>query len=525
MNNPQCWCKHFRLVVLCAVLVLFGGQQAVAATPATQTGAPEPVKITAKKQIKKTVATKAKPKLTAVEKKHLRDQFLKGYALFEKKKYDAASPYFFEFISRLTPDDTDYEWASFFFGVCLLRMGYSHAAVDVIGHLLPRKPNTKIVSYCLEIFETLLREKPCDRRFIIETALSDQDYGFVDGDMSDFVHYYQGLYDWQRGLFAWGNQHFKKIRPWTRYFFEYLYQQALYNVYEDRIDDAIDILNQIVAHPKSTRKMRNEARKTLARLLYEKGDFKDADFMYTQIQQSILEQSENLLERAWAHYRMGHPEKAMGLLFSFEAPRFKDAFRPEYFILKSFIYKDVCHYRQALAVVNEFKSRYGDALKHVYERSKAEDNHALMLVMLSKPDINRTYQFLNLLEDEVATLEEIDNADMRAYLKSIYDLQIQESEHELRNQIDDAYAVIANDLLKYEEDTNLMEYEIGLDMYQRVSQIHYEEEQEPTAEKPNPRKVAVYKFQGEYWNDELATYQVDLENKCQNMEEWDIFFK
>jgi hypothetical protein len=513
------------MVVLFSVLTLFGVQQTTAATPATPTKAPEPAKITANKKRADKAALKAKPKLTAVEKKHLRDQFLKGYELFEKKKYSAACPYFYEFTSRLTPDDADYEWASFFLGVCLLRMGYSHAAVDIIGHLLPRKPNPKIVSYCLEIFENLLREKPCDKRFIVETALSDQDYGFVEGEMSDFVNYYQGLYDWERGLFEWGNQHFKQIRPWTHYFFKYLYQQALYNVYQERIDDAIKILDQIVAHPRATREMQNEARKTLARLLYENGAYEDADFMYTQIQQSSLEQSENLLERAWAHYRMGHPEKAMGLLFSFEAPKFKDAFRPEYFILKSFIYKDVCHYRRALSVVNEFKSRYGEALKQVYERSKAEENYTLMLVMLSKPQINVTYRFLNLLESEVVALEEIDNAGMRKYLQGIYDLQMKESRIDLRNQIDDTYEVIANNLLQYEEDTHLMEYEIGLDMYQRVSQIHFEEEQDPTVEKRKPRKVAVYNFQGEYWNDELATYQVELENKCQNMEEWDIFFK
>lgn len=517
--------KHLRLVFICSLLTVFGWQQAFATPQKAAATKPEPAKITVKKKTAKKPATPAKPKLTAVEKNHLREQFLKGYQLFEKKKYKAASPYFYEFISRLTPDDEDYEWAAFFFGVCLLRMGYTHAAVDVIGHLLPRKPNPKIVTYCLEVFETLLRETPCDKRFILETALSDQDYGFVEGEMANFVNYYQGLYDWERGLFEWGNQHFKQIKPWTYYFFKYLYQQALYNVYQDRIGDAIKILDQIVAHPKASRDMRNEARKTLARLLYENGSYDSADFMYTQIQQSILEQSENLLERAWAHYRMGNPEKAMGLLFSFEAPRFKDAFRPEYFILKSFIYKDVCHYQRALSVVNEFKSRYGDALKHVYARSKAEDNHALMLVMLSKPQINHTYRFLNLIEEEKAELEQIDNAEMRKYLQGIYALQSAESREDLRTQIDDAYAVIANNLLQYEEDTHLMEYEIGLDMYQRVSQIHFEEEQELNVEKKKSRKVAVYNFQGEYWNDELATYQIELENKCQNMEEWDIFFK
>jgi hypothetical protein len=37
--------------------------------------------------------------------------------------------------------------------------------------------------------------------------------------------------------------------------------------------------------------------------------------------------------------------------------------------------------------------------------------------------------------------------------------------------------------------------------------------------------LALYEFQGEFWNDELETYEVTLQNKCENMEEWDIFFK
>ena len=39
------------------------------------------------------------------------------------------------------------------------------------------------------------------------------------------------------------------------------------------------------------------------------------------------------------------------------------------------------------------------------------------------------------------------------------------------------------------------------------------------------QKKAVYSFQGEFWNDELDDYKVVLPNKCENVEEWDIFFK
>jgi hypothetical protein len=73
-----------------------------------------------------------------------------------------------------------------------------------------------------------------------------------------------------------------------------------------------------------------------------------------------------------------------------------------------------------------------------------------------------------------------------------------------------------------------MEYEIGLDMYQRVYTYHYTEEKpgkESTDGKDEETKKVVYNFQGEFWNDELDDYKVTLPNKCQNAEEWDIFFK
>ena len=80
-------------------------------------------------------------------------------------------------------------------------------------------------------------------------------------------------------------------------------------------------------------------------------------------------------------------------------------------------------------------------------------------------------------------------------------------------------------MLRFEEDANLMEYEIGLDMYQRVYTDSTKETGPESQGDENAGIKAVYQFQGEFWNDELDDYQVKLPNKCQNAEEWDIFFK
>ncbi len=62
-------------------------------------------------------------------------------------------------------------------------------------------------------------------------------------------------------------------------------------------------------------------------------------------------------------------------------------------------------------------------------------------------------------------------------------------------------------------------------MYQRVHDYHVDEEKPEEKKEKNLKKMAVYAFQGEFWNDELDDYEVVLPDKCQKAEEWDIFFK
>lgn len=449
--------------------------------------------------------------------------FTKGYELFKKKQYRKACYHLYNYLSKSSPDEVDYEWAEFFFGISLEKCGFSHAAVDILSHLVTRKPNPKIVSYCLELFEEITRTIPFDRDLIVYKVICDQEYGFVEKKIADFVNFYQGVYDWEHGFFQWGDGHFGKITSQSYYYYKYLYQKVLFMVYHDQIDDAIILLKQILESPCQEGDFKDEVRRTLGRLLYEKGRFDESIIMYQQIEKPILEQAMSLMERAWGQYRMGNPEKAMGLLYAFEAPSFQNYFIPEYYILKSFIYKDVCHYKKALTVVQDFSKHYSGSLKNIYERGKAVDDNTLLLVILNKKKIHQTWRFLNLLEKEKGKCMEFQDKSLHGYLEKIYDLEIQKNVDYLRTQIEKEYKRMANDLLKYEEEAYLIEYEIGLDISKRVYEFHYSEA--ASEDKDTKERAVIYPFQGEFWNDELANYKVILRNKCSSMEEWDIYFK
>ncbi len=451
--------------------------------------------------------------------------FKLGYDAYSKKKYQPAAEHLLEFLSARTPDDQDYEWAEFFYGMSLFKLGYTHAAVDTLTHLVTRKPNPQIVNYVLELLERISRTIPYDKDMLIDRALCDQSYGFVEGRVAHFIHYYQGEYDWERGFFSWGDEHFTKIPEDTFYHNKYLFKRALRDIYDNRIDQAVSLLKIVILKLENGDPLKDDARKTLARLYYEKGSFAEADLLYQQIEMNIVEQAQNLLERAWVHYRLGNPERAMGLLYSFEAPSYVNAFTPEFYILKSFIYKDVCHYKTAMQILDKFKTRYGDSLEHIYRRKPLHDNQAMLLVLLNKHGIRRHWRFLNLLEKEHGLSQNNPHPMLTTYLDRLYTLKRKEIERKFKSLVSDKYEDMANSMLQFEEEAHLMEYEIGIDMYQRVHSYHYEEEPPDPDTTEALKGKAVYAFQGEFWNDELDDYEVILPNKCQNAEEWDIFFK
>ena len=156
-------------------------------------------------------ADAAGPLPTATKSEDIQALFKMGYDRYSRKDYQAAADHLLTFLFATTPDVLDHEWAEFFFGMSLYKLGYTHAAVDSLTHLVTRKPNPQIVNYVLELLERITRTSPYDKQLVVDRAICDQSYGFVESRLAEFIHYYQGEYDWEHGFFAWGDEHFAKI--------------------------------------------------------------------------------------------------------------------------------------------------------------------------------------------------------------------------------------------------------------------------------------------------------------------------
>jgi len=465
------------------------------------------------------VAFHPKPK----DQKPLSNLFSSGYQLFSQKQYQQALPLFYEFLNTHTQDDDNYSWALFFLGISLRENGFKHASFDVFTRLIEQSPNAKIVTHVLLFLETAINQGDIGEDYIRETVFCSKNFGYVEAPLSAFIDYHQGMCNWQKGYIDWGNTQFEKIPQNSIYYLKYQYELARLMIQTNDIQKSIEILENILNSEILTPSLFEKTCITLARLFYEQKKYLRADQLYQKIHKYHPEQSRFLLERAWTHYHSGKPDSALGLLIGLNSPDLNHQITPEYFLLKALLYKDVCNYQKALTIVDEFYAKYQTLINDIKNRHQWVNQRQALQLLSQKKTIYQELHVLTDLENEQISIKHIPNKSLSDHLQNTYLILMNKHKNKLRTIAQKEYERMSNQLLTFEENMRLMNYEIGLDMYQRVKQFTNRPKHKSTTFKiDNP---VIYPFIDEYWNDELDDLRVSLTNRCQTLEEWDIFFK
>jgi len=453
-----------------------------------------------------------------------KDLFNKAYKLFSQNHFKDALPVLFDYLEKHTSDAENYEWALFFYGICLKKNNLNYAAFDVFSRLIDQSPNAKIVTHAIDLFEQAINENLIHETFIRNTALCTKNLGFIDAPLSNFINFHQGMCNWEKGYIHWGNAQFSQIPESSPYYMKYRFELARFNIQQKQIDEAISILSTTLKSKRIDKSTRIRFHITLARLYFEKHNFDQADALYRTIAKFQKDNSRFLLERAWTQFHLNHPNKAMGLLIALKAPDFNSQLTPEYFLLKSLIYKQICNYQKALAIVDDWNTAYEDLINGIRNRKPLSSQKSILPLLLHKKSIKNTISIIHRLNDEQKLASAIKNKKVANALTNVYNLFIQRYAHELEIMAHKAYVEVSNNLLSFQEKMRLMHYEIGLSMYQRVKQSRTGFENQRTTEIKFEQPV-IYPFIGEYWNDELDSLRVSLNDKCQTPEQWEVFFK
>ncbi len=443
------------------------------------------------------------------------DEALTEY--FDGDPRAAAEP-LFTWLAATPKTDDNYAWGQYFLARSLIDLGLHHAGATYLARIARERSNPNVLPRALELLRELT-DKPHDEVMIDEQIFGALDLGFLEQEAGAYAHYQQGLVDLRVGNERWATTHFAKLEEGSaeasRAKFALLVTRL--RTVKEPTDELITDFLTLSKDEKLTREARNEAALAVARLRYERKDYKGALEAYALVQLPELDpgRATLYLEEAWTRYKLGELRASLGILTTLDAPSFRDEFLPDKYLLRALIYRDLCHYLPAKRAAKELTRRFADSLEAISERDDLTQDLRLRRAAEAHGATRRAARFKELLELESERLGRYAGSfgeRLQAHLTKLYALSLGEAERVYQARLADAVRQEADTLLRAAEQVRLMEYEVGLKLYERVkkgSKIALPQEEELL----QPKQVA-FRFDGEYWNDELKSYRVRIDSRC-----------
>jgi hypothetical protein len=289
----------------------------------------------------------------------------------------------------------------------------------------------------------------------------------------------------------------------------------------------------------------------LARIHYERKEFRQSFEYYSQIPRDSDFWLQALFEGAWAFFLISKPNNTLGNIHTLHSPFFQQRFFPESYVLEAITYLKLCYFEKVDKALNSFQQRY---------KATFQDLNNLLKKYQGQPNayfnLNAQYRSGGALREFPAAAEIVDSASRSdAFKEGNYVIKSIEREEKaiaraqgarwensgLMEVLRGAFETRRNatirrtgaDLFsqsvqafKYLKDlsdqTKLIHYERATAQTDTLrSKFNQEELQKDNnlwGEGMKPLNLAqqleYWPFEGEWWEDELGGYVYNVASKC-----------
>ncbi len=270
-------------------------------------------------------------------------------------------------------------------------------------------------------------------------------------------------------------------------------------------------------------------------------------FYYNKVSRDSADWLAALFEESWAQFRLGNYEKALGNLLTLHAPFFADSYFPESRVLEAVIYYENCRYAEAKAILAAFMQRYEpllEELRRLTQDNETSEQYLSILDGLKNDDLmeaesgdpvllSRILE-LALADPDLARLDR-SRDEVLSERSRIPDLGFDtrlagELDAALTRKLDglsaEAGLAVERRLIQERENIrSLIQQAVRIDIETaRSEQERIESQLRAVQSRPKQTErtyVAwtddeklVWPFEGEYWRDELGTYELTLARSC-----------
>ncbi len=488
--------------------------------------------------------------------------------VFNDENYQTAAIAFHEILkdSRMAGL---HEEAQYFLAKTLYRMKMYHSSLNRFKIILAKGPSSRFFKSGLE-WLFFIAHKTVNEQIVLDEVAKWSQQEFPRRFRSEFryllarYHFYRGkaLEDAGQPEEAKKSLAEAKQIVWSVARNDPFYSQAKYlqgsiQFMENDFESSLNSFREVVrfnnprSNPDSDIPVRELAFMQLARIHYGHRQNRNAIFYYDKVKPGSDQWLEALFEASWAHFRIGSYERALGNLITLSSPFFRDEYFPETLILKAVIYYENCRYREARSILEEFEKIYmpvHDELQKITSKNMEPKQYYAILEEIQKSNKNDRKRLDRHLE-RILKLA-LTDTDFKLVNQSILELE-QEMDSITEKRDVFRYSELAKAILSElkEERSALtaragilakakLEFEIGQlrELLGNALRIRFETTtqekkflEDQLIAKGTKQKLKAYKysvavpdervywpFEGEYWRDELGTYEYTLTRGCQN---------
>jgi len=478
--------------------------------------------------------------------------------LYDKKDFFSASIELKKVLDGESGDDAkNKQRAEFFMGKTLYQMGFYAGALAYFDKIVQAGDNHTYHGATLKWLAALSRVLPETagiRQKIGSydpSALNDPSLASVKDELLFLLgrHYYNKGGD---GDFEKAVSLFEQVDRSSPFFIKAKFFEGVTYVREYQGKPAVDAFKQILIigeerPPQYSAvdidNFRELAQLQLARVFYSTQQYDTSIKYFEKLPQDSADWAESLFEASWAYYMKTLNSKALGNIHTLNAPYFENQFYPEAVLLRAVIYYKYCLYDQAEEAVADFNEKYGPLTKNLQDIVKKYDDNAefyeyvkkvragkagldpqtqrLVMSQLNDKTLLKNFAWVDELNHELDMLQKSDKAWQTTQVAAevLQELTVQQSVAAgdagkvARDRIDR----FARELGSLARNGIKIKYEILEAKANKVSadavnnRVSANHKEEPIIVDDEHFQ---WKFDGEYWKDELGYYRFKIRSRC-----------
>jgi predicted negative regulator of RcsB-dependent stress response len=533
--------RHLQFSTLAALVAALAGPAAYAAPKAT------PAKGASDLEFEPESAT-AGPPSRGLE---------RAIKLYESKEFFSASIELKNVLDGTSDDARNKQRAEFYMGKAMYQLGFYAASLAAFSKIVDGGDAHPYHAPTLKWLATLARVLPETSGILTKigkydvAALGDRSLASFHDELLFLLgrHYYnhgaEGDFDKAISLF-------KQVGRDSAFFIKAKFFEGVTDVRKYDGKAAVEAFKEILVIGEERPEKypaddidnyRELAQLQMARVFYSTQQYDTSIKYFEKLDQNSADWAESLFEASWAYFMKTLNSKALGNIHTLNAPYFENQFFPESMLLKSVIYYKYCLYDQAEEAVSDFNDKYVPLTRNLSELvAKDQDNaifyeyvqkvkagkagldpvtQRLVMSVLNDKTLLKTFAWVDELNHELALMQQADKAWQRTQVAQDVsaELTLQQSvaAGDAGRVARDRIARLSRELGALARDGSKIKFEVLEAKGNRISaqaagaRVAGDHREEPIIVDDEHFQ---WKFDGEYWKDELGYYRFKIRSRC-----------